>query len=294
MKEDKSILEVPLSTVSGGLTKIRINIPVNFPHEKPSLSVTSPVEHPWVNPNYGGVVAPSLQRWGDSGIKLVTVVQEVINELSGKGYGGSPARIPSPSRPRLSSENETPPPALQIAEVPREFPFLDTLSTEALVEALCSPSSYRTLVEKAIKDSKLDSPLQVLRQECIDAAHENRAMDSQLREANNQIAVVKASEYEQARANFELKAQRQGAVLDKLAPEKLMVLLEKSHEESSIEWGSLVDSFLAGSITVEEFVDRGLQISTLVKQRLIKLDRIHSAKNERAVTDQLQDNLCIV
>lgn len=76
----------------GTLTSMRISLPPRFPGERPALSITSPVRHPWVD-GVGRLSFPMLDRWGSPGIRLAAVVSDAF-----KGLGGTAA--PVPSRPQ--------------------------------------------------------------------------------------------------------------------------------------------------------------------------------------------------
>ena len=61
--------------------------------EGPSLQVTHPLQHPWVNAS-GKLTFPALDLWSPQRSRLVAVVQEAFSALSGQ-----PLRSHSPHRP---------------------------------------------------------------------------------------------------------------------------------------------------------------------------------------------------
>lgn len=85
----RSLLEVGVRLQDGTLTSLRISLPPAFPAERPALSITSPVRHPWVD-SIGRLSFPLLDRWGGPGIRLASVVADAF-----KGLGGQPALPPS-------------------------------------------------------------------------------------------------------------------------------------------------------------------------------------------------------
>ena len=85
----RSLLEVGVRLQDSTLTSLRISLPPGFPGERPALSITSPVRHPWVD-SIGRLSFPMLDRWGGSNVRLAAVVAEAF-----KGLGGSPVAAPS-------------------------------------------------------------------------------------------------------------------------------------------------------------------------------------------------------
>ncbi|KAL4458438.1 hypothetical protein ABPG75_013303 [Micractinium tetrahymenae] len=86
---DRTLLEVGVRLQDGTLTSLRISLPPGFPSERPALSITSPVRHPWVD-SIGRLSFPLLDRWAAPSIRLATVVADAF-----KGLGGQPALAPS-------------------------------------------------------------------------------------------------------------------------------------------------------------------------------------------------------
>lgn len=93
----------------GTLTSLRISLPPGFPTDRPALSITSPVRHPWVD-GVGRLNFPLLERWGAPNVRLAAVVADAF-----KGLGGTPAPAPSkpasPARPQQPGQH--PPPSAQ-------------------------------------------------------------------------------------------------------------------------------------------------------------------------------------
>ena len=110
---DRSLLEVGVRLQDGTLTSLRISLPPGFPGDRPALSITSPVRHPWVDA-IGRLAFPLLDRWGAPNVRLAAVVADAF-----KGLGGTPAPAPSrqgpPSPPagRPQQPGQHPPPSAQ-------------------------------------------------------------------------------------------------------------------------------------------------------------------------------------
>ena len=105
----RSLLEVGCRLQDGTLTSLRISLPPGFPTDRPALSITSPVRHPWVDA-VGRLSFPLLERWGAPNVRLAAVVADAF-----KGLGGTPAPAPatppSPVRPQQAGQH--PPPTAQ-------------------------------------------------------------------------------------------------------------------------------------------------------------------------------------
>lgn len=105
----RSLLEVGCRLQDGTLTSLRISLPPGFPSDRPALSITSPVRHPWVDA-VGRLNFPLLERWGAPNVRLAAVVADAF-----KGLGGTPAPAPatpaSPMRPQQVGQH--PPPTAQ-------------------------------------------------------------------------------------------------------------------------------------------------------------------------------------
>ena len=85
----RSLLEVGVRLQDGTLTSLRISLPPAFPADRPALSITSPVRHPWVD-SIGRLSFPLLDRWGGPNVRLAAVVADAF-----KGLGGQPALAPT-------------------------------------------------------------------------------------------------------------------------------------------------------------------------------------------------------
>lgn len=109
----RSLLEVGVRLQDGTLTSLRISLPPGFPTDRPALSITSPVRHPWVDA-VGRLNFPLLERWGAPNVRLAAVVADAF-----KGLGGTPAPVPakpaSPARPPQAVQH--PPPSAQSSGV---------------------------------------------------------------------------------------------------------------------------------------------------------------------------------
>ena len=167
----RSLLEVGVRLTDGTLTSLRISLPPAFPGDRPALSITSPVRHPWVD-SIGRLSFPLLDRWGAPSVRLAAVVADAF-----KGLGGAPAPLPShgqapaagaAGRPQQQQAGAAPPPSLQqhaagtsseaggsavghlpaAPAIPTTFPEVEGMSTEQLSHALADGATYKRLVDQ--------------------------------------------------------------------------------------------------------------------------------------------------
>jgi ESCRT-I complex subunit VPS37 len=167
----------------GTLTSMRISLPPSFPADRPALSITSPVRHPWVD-GIGRLSFPLLDRWGAPTVRLAAVVADAF-----KGLGGTPAPLPSraqapgggattsPMRPQQYGQQGAahPAPSPQSSSgqlsasgsglvgagsrpaaglkvplpppVPNSFPEVEEMSEEHLAGVLADAAAYKRLVD---------------------------------------------------------------------------------------------------------------------------------------------------
>lgn len=163
----------------GTLTSMRISLPTGFPGDRPALSITSPVRHPWVD-SIGRLSFPLLDRWGAPAVRLAAVVADAF-----KGLGGTPAPLPSraqapgtasPTRPQQYGQQGAahPAPSPQSSSgqlsaagsglagagsrpagpkvqppppVPSSFPEVEDMSEEQLAGVLADAAAYKRLVD---------------------------------------------------------------------------------------------------------------------------------------------------
>jgi ESCRT-I complex subunit VPS37 len=176
----------------GTLTSLRISLLPSFPTDRPALSITSPVRHPWVD-SIGRLSFPLLDRWGIPTVRLAAVVADAF-----KGLGGTPAPLPSRAQApaggtsaqsgQLYGQPLPPPPLLQQQQpgshplpmqqhssgalsgagsgpassavqqppaIPSSFPEVDSMSEEQLSLALVNQHTYKQLVDQIAQRLKL-------------------------------------------------------------------------------------------------------------------------------------------
>lgn len=80
----------------------------------------------------------------------------------------------------------------------------------------------------------------------------------------------RSSEYAAAKEQFDIRLQRQSAALAKLKPEVLIAKLAKASREADDQAEALYDEFLAGGLTVENFISAYSKKKTVAHARNLK------------------------
>lgn len=300
---DRSLLEVGCRLQDGTLTSLRISLPPGFPSDRPALSITSPVRHPWVDA-VGRLNFPLLERWGAPNVRLAAVVADAF-----KGLGGTPAPAPatpaSPMRPQQVGQH--PPPTAQssaaslaasmasaasgpasmspapsgssaagpqrtrVVPIPATFAEVGQMGEEQLARTLADERAYNQLVGQLAASLNLWQVVDKLKGETRELAAANLAKSEEQGEIRNQMAIIRSGEYAPAKAQFDDKWARQQVVLSKLNPEVLIRRLQDAAQEAAEEGERLQQQLAAGEISVEAFVERFVKAQATYHQRDLRL-----------------------
>lgn len=285
---ERSLLEVPLQLSTGAAVALRITIPSGFPQERPVLSVTSPIQHPWVD-SIGRLSFPSLSRWVGSNLRLAAVVSEAIQHLDsamlvpGKGLCPSQAGM-MPQPPIAGPIDQTSSSAMPISSQklrlppPRtHFPELQKMSNGAIAEALTDQPTYGQLLQQALSGGgsggdgvQPNEVIRELRCSVEDAARRNISREAEMAELRNQIAIIRSSEYAPAKSAYDEKIEQQQKVLDLLSPKVLVQKLQAAAAAAEEESEDLYKRFSEGGLNLEAFVEEYTAVRALYHQRDLK------------------------
>ena len=94
-----------------------------------------------------------------------------------------------------------------------------------------------------------------LRRSNAEAARANLAKEAEIEEIRRQIAIVRSTEYEPAKAAFSEKFSRQEAAREQIAPEKLIERLQVAAGDAKQEASVLEQRYKSGELPVERFVE---------------------------------------
>lgn len=139
------------------------------------------------------------------------------------------------------------------------FPQLSTMSTAELEKAMLDQAAFDRLLTAVASESRGSSgamaQVDSLRHSNILLARSNLAKESEMEEVRRQIAIVRSTSYEPAKADFEEKLRRQEAAREHIAPEKLIERLYTASVEANREADALEQQFRAGKLPLDKFVE---------------------------------------
>eukprot|EP00803_Ostreobium_quekettii_P011534 evm.model.scf_525.5 EVM.evm.TU.scf_525.5 scf_525:19303-21938(+) len=221
---DRTLLETSMQTREGKLLTVQISLPHRFPDEPPVLTVNQPTRHPAID-NNGRIKLQALQYW-HPGHRLAVVVQDAQSALFGQaGPAGSTGRFPpvnsKPGTPHINAA-------------------LQNLSDEDLWLCIIDAAKYQQFANRVLQSSQAPCVNEDLRKSNIDVAQSNLERENEIREIGNHIAIIKSSEYADARGLYEEHVQRQQEIVGHLS---IRVLREQlQHSAKKVGLGSGVAS----------------------------------------------------
>jgi hypothetical protein len=108
------------------------------------------------------------------------------------------------------------------------FPQLAAMSTAEIEKAMTDQAAFDQLLIKIAREarpagggggSSVVSEVEALRRSNADLARANLAKETEIQEVRRQIAIVRSTEYEPAKAAFDENFSRQTAAREQIAPE---------------------------------------------------------------------------
>lgn len=88
LSTDRSMMELPLTMPDGKTVGMLVALPPTFPKDRPIITVSQPIIHPWVG--YGGQLTfPALTSWRYPGSGLKAVVEDACGGLGGQAAAGT-------------------------------------------------------------------------------------------------------------------------------------------------------------------------------------------------------------
>ena len=157
------------------------------------------------------------------------------------------------------------------------FPQLATMSTADLEKAALENVAFEKLLARAALDPSATAAVggalteaSALRQSNAELARATLAGEGQLEETRRQIAIVRSTEYDAARAAFEEKFARQEAAREVVAPERLIERLQAAAGAAEGDATALEQQFRAGKVPLEEFVERYTALKAVYHARDMK------------------------
>ncbi|KAK9845949.1 hypothetical protein WJX81_006726 [Elliptochloris bilobata] len=299
VNRDQSLYEVPVRLADGRVTNLRVSLPPNFPAARPSLAVTQPLTHAWVD-GTGRLATPGLRAWAPSS-RLAPVVGEALAALAGDrasaasglacmgssgsadGWvliGGTPAAGGRATGGHSASGGAA---ALTRAPtLPGDFPQLHAMGAGELAALAADEAKYAAFVRKLAAASGVQQVQAQLRKGNVDLARGTLAREADLSELRNQIAIIWSSEYVAAKEAFDEPAARQAAVLEKVRPAALASALARRADEVEAASDALLERFIAGEAGgVDAFVAEYVKLRTRFHERDLKRQAAEQTLGER-------------
>lgn len=174
-----------------------------------------------------------------------------LSPLQSAGSSGTytatpaPALAPGPAQPTPASAFPQLA-AMSIADL--EKAVLDQVAFEKLVAKIAAEAQQPGAGPSAAGVGGVMAEVAALRRGNAELAHANLAVEGQMDEVRRQIAIIRSTEYDAARAAFDEKSRRQDAAREVLAPERLIERLKDAADAALSEGVALEKSFLAGEI----------------------------------------------
>ncbi|KAL4536714.1 hypothetical protein Ndes2437B_g06116 [Nannochloris sp. 'desiccata'] len=147
------------------------------------------------------------------------------------------------------------------------FPQLASMPTPEIEKAMTDQAAFDLLLTKIAAEPRPPVPVagtgsggtlsevDALRRSNADLARANLSKESEIEEVRRQIAIVRSTEYEPAKAAFDEKFNRQEAAREQIAPEKLIHRLRVAAEEADTAAASLERDFRSGALPLDTFIE---------------------------------------
>ncbi|KAK9845948.1 hypothetical protein WJX81_006726 [Elliptochloris bilobata] len=287
VNRDQSLYEVPVRLADGRVTNLRVSLPPNFPAARPSLAVTQPLTHAWVD-GTGRLATPGLRAWAPSS-RLAPVVGEALAALAGdrasaasglacmgsSGSAGGRATGGHSASGGAAALTRAP-------TLPGDFPQLHAMGAGELAALAADEAKYAAFVRKLAAASGVQQVQAQLRKGNVDLARGTLAREADLSELRNQIAIIWSSEYVAAKEAFDEPAARQAAVLEKVRPAALASALARRADEVEAASDALLERFIAGEAGgVDAFVAEYVKLRTRFHERDLKRQAAEQTLGER-------------
>lgn len=115
--------------------------------------------------------------------------------------------------------------------------------------------AYGKLLVSWLHHSQAGQAIEEVRRQNLALAQESLAMQGDIDEARNHVAVVRSSEYADVRTRFDDLYRRQEAVLAKLSPVVLLQKLKDKADEAERAADIPEEAFLSGTLPLDKFVE---------------------------------------
>eukprot|EP00210_Caulerpa_lentillifera_P001707 g1640.t2 len=256
-------MECALQMRSGRTIQLRIHIPVFYPNEPPQFTLNPSINHPWVDAN-GKVNLPMLQDWKVN----YTLVEAMSNAQTGILGGGAPAPVTSSHSQQDLRQSRTGLHGVNIAQ------YLEQYSTDELHGFLTHPQKFETLIRTLMAESPVIKSIKELQQEIVQLSELNLSREDEITELQNQIAIIKSTEYTNTRQVYEEKITEHQEIQNRVNIPKLVNDLELEAMELNKRAEELHQSAANGQ---EENPETALEEYCSLRQEFHKTDALAKA-----------------
>ncbi|CAD7695757.1 unnamed protein product [Ostreobium quekettii] len=167
-------------------------------------------------------------------------------------------------RPRPRPVNGTMPVASHITAA------LQELSIEQLGRCMIDAAAYQQLVKKLLQSSQVSCVNEELKKSNRDVAQSNLEREKEMQEIGNHIAIIKSSEYADAKGLYHEQLQRQQEVVGRLSIPVLREQLQQAAKKVDEESEDYSRRFLSGDISAETFTDEFCKLRMTYYARELK------------------------
>mmetsp|Transcript_44089 Transcript_44089/g.111118 ORF Transcript_44089/g.111118 Transcript_44089/m.111118 type:complete len:294 (+) Transcript_44089:87-968(+) len=250
--------QIPFSA-HGSSFYLNVFVGGRFPYEPPHLQLQPPCAHEHLDERCAVRPAASagLSSWSvhtDLGMTVYEVIQMFSTRpprIGGVASGSSDSVRQSVDGAHTS-----------IPAVPATFAEVSSLSENDIDNLLRDPSQFETFFSKLECVRAMQSICDELRDSNEKQAKEHLAMESEISSLRDQIT-AKERELAEARREFDIKAEKQKALMQRYTPQALASELDRLANEADSQSETLVNDFLGsapGSADTGEFSKQYLEL----------------------------------
>ncbi len=304
-----AVYEIVVAAPGRAVVRVTVTLPEQFPYQPPVIQCVPPIMSPHADSN--GYVRSSahegLLRWNVQN-NLGKVVYEVVAGVVAPAApaaasaapvsaGPAPQAAPYPPPPQYGSISgtgpasavgsfaigkESPtvaprkPPAVEVPAIPVSFPEIDGKSAEELQRLVSDESELFLLLEDVEFYKGLNRLRDMSRDANVAQAEKNLARKPELDAAQRQLETM-ARELETLKQNYNEKLAKQKSLTQLHTPQALARMLEAETNKLDADTEDLSQRFLAGQMSLKEYLAAYLEKRTLYHQRAAKLESIKDA-----------------
>ncbi|KAJ1545733.1 hypothetical protein HK405_007715, partial [Cladochytrium tenue] len=293
-------LDVPLASPPGALT-LQVRLGTGFPETPPTVAVRAPpaalagsgggaFSHPWLDAATGAVVGCerlSARGWTPHA-SLARVVAEIVEELTernpvvfrGQGFEtglqGAPPSYPSNPYTQQSRQAAWPSSGQQAGAQGGVYPDpygLEKMSLEELEELTTDDRAFEQLLMSQPSVNELTGRRQELISSNEALARQNMGREEELENARHSLK-ERQNVLNELRRQYGENMQAYQNEMMRFAPDYLTSRIRAGTAESEELSESLAQSFLGGTMSIEDFLKNFRETRKVYHLRAARLERV--------------------